>query len=97
MKRGKVVGVPTSGSVISTGPVVSWMLHNKNSFPWLVSDGYWAGHGIEWGDSHGGLSRELPAGKDKQLDKAIAILEREVERYNAVEEIELIKPRKMKL
>ena len=95
LKRGKVVGVPTSGSVISTG---SRSVMDAGAIRTPFRGWYLMGTGQDM-ELNGAIPDvviwpspgELPAGKDKQLDKAISILAREVERYNAVEEIELIK------
>ena len=87
--------MPTSGSVISTG---SRSVMDAGTIRTPFRGWYLMGTGQDM-ELNGAIPDvviwpspgELPAGKDTQLDKAISILEREVERYNAVEEIELIK------
>ena len=95
LKRGKVVGVPTAGGVISTGsksimdlgyirmPFRGW---------YRLADGQdmelqpAVPHHVIWPKP-----TELPAGKDTQLQKAIKVLRKEVKKFKSQPELKLIK------
>jgi tricorn protease len=85
--RGKVVGVPTSGSVISTGSK-SIMDAGSIRIPfrgWYVLD---TGEDMELNGARPHViiwpnPGELPAGVDKQLDKAVELLIEDVKAYQA--------------
>jgi tricorn protease len=86
LKRGKVVGVPTAGGVISTGgrsimdmgylrmPFRGWYLMGSGEDMELNGA---VPHYILWPKPG-----ELPAGRDTQLRKAISVLKKEVKKYN---------------
>lgn len=86
LKRGKVIGVPTAGGVISTGGrSIMDMGYLRMPFRgWYLMD---TGEDMEL---HGAVPHhvlwpkpgELPAGKDTQLRKAIGVLKKEVKKYN---------------
>jgi tricorn protease len=94
LKRGKVVGVPTAGGVISTGgktimdigylrlPFRGW---------YRIEDGQdmelkpAMPHHVIWPKP-----TELPKGKDTQLQKAIKVLKKEVKKEQAKPELKLI-------
>jgi tricorn protease len=85
--RGKLVGVPTAGGVISTG-AASIMDIGTLRMPfrgWFKSDD---GEDMELNGAQPDIviwprPGELPAGVDRQLRKAISVLEEEVEAYSA--------------
>jgi tricorn protease len=91
--RGKLVGVPTAGGVISTGAVSIMDLGTlRRPFRgWFVLG---TGEDMELNGAvpdvilwpHPG---DLPAGNDAQLDKAIELLEKDVQEWNARPKIEL--------
>ncbi len=84
LKRGHVVGVTTSGSVISTGgtgimdtgylrlPFRGWFLLNGKDMELNGAEP----HYVVWP-----LPAELPAGKDRQLQKAISVLQADVKKW----------------
>ena len=84
LKRGKVVGVTTAGGVISTGasgvmdvgtlrqPFRGWYLLNGED---MELNGA-VPHFEIWP-----LPGELPAGKDRQLNKAVQVLKKEVKKF----------------
>ena len=86
LKRGKVVGVPTAGGVISTGgrsimdmgflrmPFRGWYLMGTGEDMELNGA---VPHYVLWPKPG-----ELPAGRDTQLRKAISVLKKEVKKYN---------------
>ncbi len=86
LKRGKVVGVPTAGGVISTGgrSIMDMGFLRMPFRGWYLMD---TGEDMEL---HGAVPHyvlwpkpgELPAGKDTQLRKAIGVLKKEVKKYN---------------
>jgi tricorn protease len=85
LKRGRLVGVPTSGSVISTGgasimdigflrmPFRGWFLLNDGEDMELNGA---VPHFIIWP-----RPGEMPAGKDRQLAKAISVLRADVKKW----------------
>ncbi|MFP6874951.1 MAG: S41 family peptidase [Verrucomicrobiales bacterium] len=82
--RGKLVGVPTAGGVISTGSK-SIMDVGSIRMPfrgWFLPDGQdmerngAVPHHVVWP-----LPGELSAGKDRQLEKAVKVLKADVETY----------------
>ncbi len=87
LRRGKLVGVPTSGSVISTGsqsimdvgslriPFRGWYVHGTGED--MEHNGAVPDH-IVWP-----WPGQLPAGTDVQLEKAIDLLKRDVARRAA--------------
>jgi len=95
LNRGKLVGVPTSGSVISTGsrsimdlgslriPFRGWYLHATGED--MEHNGARPDH-VLWP-----WPGDLPQGTDVQLDKAIEVLKRDVSRYEARQEVKLRK------
>ncbi len=95
LKRGKLVGVPTAGGVISTGgrsimdlgflrmPFRGWYLMGSGEDMELHGA---VPHHILWPKPG-----ELPAGKDTQLRKAIAILKKEVKKFNNRPQPDLLK------
>lgn len=94
LNRGKVVGVPTAGGVISTGgtgimdmgflrkPFRGWYLLNGED---MELNGA-VPHHIIWP-----YPGDLPKGKDDQLSKAIAVLKADVQAAKAKPEPKLIK------
>jgi tricorn protease len=95
LKRGKLVGTPTAGGVISTG-LLKIMDLGSIRMPfrgWFrLSDGQdmelnpVKPHHIIWPKPG-----DLPAGRDSQLTKAIKVLKKEVRRYQNRPEVKLIK------
>jgi tricorn protease len=93
--RGKVVGVPTSGSVISTGSK-SIMDAGSIRIPfrgWYVLE---TGEDMELNGARPHViiwprPGEMPAGVDKQLDKAVELLIEDVTAYQAKPKATLIK------
>ena len=95
LRRGQVVGVPTSGSVISTGsravldagtiriPFRGWYLLNNGEDMELNGA---IPHHILWPQPG-----QLPQGIDIQLDKAIAVLRKDVAKFKRNEVPALIK------
>ncbi|MBG88949.1 MAG: hypothetical protein CMO80_18890 [Verrucomicrobiales bacterium] len=95
LKRGKVVGVPTAGGVISTGsktimdlgyirmPFRGWYRMEDGQDMELQPA---QPHYVVWPEP-----TELPAGKDTQLQKAIKVLRKEVKKHKAKPELKLIK------
>lgn len=93
--RGRLVGVPTSGSVISTGsrsvmdagsiriPFRGWYLLSDGQD--MELNGAVPNH-IIWP-----VPGAIPNGMDKQLNKAIALLNKDVARANKIEKPTLIK------
>ena len=85
--RGKIVGVPTSGSVISTG-IKSIMDAGSIRIPfrgWYVLE---TGEDMELNGARPHViiwpqPGELPNGVDKQLDKAVELLIEDVTEYQA--------------
>lgn len=84
LERGQVVGVPTAGGVISTGGTrISDIGFLRMPFRgWFLLDGMdmemngCVPHHVLW--PHPG---DMPQGKDEQLDKALEVLDEEVEAY----------------
>lgn len=94
LKRGQLVGVPTAGGVISTGSAqVMDMGYLRQPFRgWYVlptgEDMELNGaipHHIVWP-----MPGELPAGIDKQLEKAVEVLRKDVRRWKKKPAVELI-------
>ena len=95
LERGKVVGVPTSGSVISTG---SKTIMDAGSIRipfrgWYVLE---TGEDMELNGARPHVviwpkPGDMPAGIDKQLDKAVELLIQDVEVYQAKPKPSLIK------
>ncbi len=95
LKRGKLVGVPTAGGVISTGgrsimdlgflrmPFRGWYLMGSGEDMELHGA---VPHHILWPKPG-----ELPAGRDTQLRKAIAVLKKEVKKFNNRPQPDLLK------
>ena len=85
LKRGKVVGVPTHGGVISK-PSVNILDVGELSIP---RRGWWTmkkGKNMELNGAQPDVviwprPGEIPGGKDKQLERAVAILNRAVENH----------------
>jgi len=87
LQRGKLVGVPTAGGVISTGgrrimdlgilrmPFRGWFVLGTGEDMELNGA---TPHHVLWP-----APGELPAGKDRQLEKAIEVLSEEVDQWNA--------------
>jgi tricorn protease len=95
LKRGKLVGVPSSGSVISTGGtrIMDMGYLRKPHRGWfLLDDGQdmelngAVPHHVLW--PHPG---DMPAGKDVQLNKAVEILTQEVNAWKKRPRPKLIK------
>ena len=94
LKRGKLVGVPTAGGVISTGsrsimdlgtirmPGRGWFLPDGQD---MELNGAVPDHLI-WP-----LPGELPSGNDKQLEKAVQVLLEDVEKANKESKTKLIR------
>lgn len=94
LQRGKLVGVPTAGGVISTGsrsimdlgtirmPGRGWFLPDGQD---MELNGAVPDHLI-WP-----LPGELPSGNDKQLDKAVQVLLSDVEKANNESKAKLIR------
>ena len=87
LRRGKLVGVPTSGSVISTG---SQSIMDVGSL--RIPFRGWYVHGTGEDMEHNGAipdhilwpwPGDLPAGTDVQLEKAIELLKRDVAQKHA--------------
>ena len=86
LKRGKVVGVPTAGGVISTG---GRSIMDMGFLRMPFRGWYLMGTGEDM-ELHGAVPHyvlwpkpgELPAGRDTQLRKAISVLKKEVKKYN---------------
>jgi C-terminal processing protease CtpA/Prc len=93
--RGKVVGVPTSGSVISTGSM-SIMDAGSIRIPfrgWYVLE---SGEDMELNGARPHViiwpqPGEIPSGVDKQLDKAVELLLEDVTAYQAEPKATLMK------
>lgn len=93
LKRGRLVGVPTSGSVISTGgtgimdigflrmPFRGWFLINNGADMELNGA---VPHAIVWP-----RPGEMPAGKDRQIEKAVSLLKADVKKWKARKKPEL--------
>ncbi|MGM0490217.1 MAG: S41 family peptidase [Planctomycetota bacterium] len=93
LKRGRLVGVPTSGSVISTGstsvmdmghlriPFRGWFLLKTGADMELNGA---APHVTLWP-----MPGEIPTGKDRQLEKAVKMLENDVKRWKKRKQPEL--------
>ncbi len=85
LRRGKLVGTPTSGSVVSTG-ATSIMDLGTLRLPgrgWFVAD---TGQDMELNGARPHAivwprPGEMPQGIDRQLDKAVAILQAEVKKW----------------
>lgn len=92
--RGKLVGVRTAGGVISTGstqvmdvgrlrlPFRGWFLNNGEDMEMNGADPdivVWPKPG------------EIPNGKDRQLNRAVKVLQQSIKEWNAKEKPELIK------
>ncbi|MEQ8790193.1 MAG: S41 family peptidase [Pirellulaceae bacterium] len=93
LERGKLVGVPTAGGVISTGAasIMDIGLLRRPFRGWFVlGDGQdmelngAVPHVVVW--PHPG---DLPAGKDVQLDKALQLLEKDIKSWRAQPQVEL--------
>jgi C-terminal processing protease CtpA/Prc len=87
LKRGQLVGVPTAGGVISTGgtPIMDVGFLRMPSRGWYtINDG-------EDMELHGAVPDhiiwpqpgEMPAGKDLQLNKAVEVLLKDVDAFQA--------------
>ncbi len=95
LNRGKLVGVPTAGGVISTGSrrvmdVGSIRLPFRG---WFVKT---TGEDMELNGAVPDVivwpkPAEIPAGKDRQLNKAVQVLQKEIEAWKAEEQPPLIK------
>ena len=95
LKRGKIVGVPTAGGVISTGgtaimdvgflrlPFRGWYLPDSGQD--LELNGAVPDY-IVWPQPG-----DLPSGKDVQIEKAVEVLRKDVEKYLAKPKPKLIK------
>lgn len=93
LKRGRLVGVPTSGSVISTGstsimdigslriPFRGWFLIHNGADMELNGA---APHVTVWP-----MPGEIPAGKDRQLEKALQMLQTDVKHWKKRKQSEL--------
>ena len=83
LKRGQLVGAPTAGGVISTGgiPIMDIGFLRMPFRGWyLVNDGEdMELHGAEPDHTLWPEPTEMPAGKDKQLGKAVEVLLKDVE------------------
>ena len=92
LKRGKLVGVPTAGGVISTGsksimdlgtirmPGRGWFLPNGED---MERNGAVPDH-IVWP-----LPGEISSGKDRQLEKAIEVLVQDVNDHSKKAKVEM--------
>lgn len=95
LKRGKVVGVPTAGGVISTGGT-SIMDVGFLRLPfrgWYLPD---SGQDLELNGAVPDFivwpqPGDIPSGKDPQIEKAVEVLTKDVERYLAKPKPKLIK------
>ena len=95
LKRGKVVGVTTAGGVISTGgtnimdlgflrmPFRGWYLLGTGEDMEL--------HGAEPHIQIWPKPGDWPAGRDEQLRRAVGVLKRDVAKYNARKQPDLLK------
>ena len=93
--RGRVVGVPTSGSVISTGsrPIMDAGSIRIPFRGWYVLE---TGEDMELNGARPHViiwpqPGEMPAGVDKQLDKAVELLMEDVSTYQATPKAPLVK------
>lgn len=95
LKRGKLVGVPTAGGVISTG-TAQVMDVGTVRLPfrgWFVKD---TGEDMELNGAVPHVTvwpqpTEIPNGKDRQLKKAVEVLSVEIKKWNAQAQPELRK------
>jgi tricorn protease len=95
LKRGKLVGVPTAGGVISTGGT---MIMDIGFLRMPFRGWFLTGDGQDM-ELNGAVPNvviwprpgEMPAGFDRQLDKAIQLLSADVEKWNSRKRPELIK------
>lgn len=95
LKRGQLVGVPTAGGVISTG---SAQVMDVGRIRMPFRGWYLAGSGEDM-ELHGAVPHfilwpkpgEIPSGIDIQLNKAIEVLQKEVNEWQSQPNIELIK------
>jgi tricorn protease len=93
--RGKLVGVPTAGGVISTG-ARSIMDLGTLRLPfrgWFVK---WTGEDMEMNGAVPDviiwpLPTEIPNGRDRQLNKAVQLLQKEIKEWKATPTPKLIK------
>lgn len=93
--RGKLVGVPTAGGVVSTGSVsVTDVGRMRLPFRgWFVK---WTGEDMEMNGAVPNivvwpLPTEIPSGKDRQLNKAVKVLQKDIKEWKAKERPELKK------
>lgn len=93
--RGKLVGVATAGGVVSTGSVsVTDVGRMRLPFRgWFVK---WTGEDMEMNGAVPNvivwpLPAELPAGRDRQLNRAIKVLQKDIKEWKAMERPELKK------
>jgi tricorn protease len=95
LKRGQLVGVPTAGGVISTGATTimdAGLLRLPGRGWFLIGDG-------QDMELNGAVPQhvlwpqpgEMPAGKDRQLDKAVQVLLEDVKKWKATPKPKLIK------
>jgi tricorn protease len=95
LKRGKLVGVPTAGGVISTGATQIMDLGTLR----MPFRGWYGINDGEDMELHGAMPHvilwpepeELPKGKDRQLEKGIEVLKSEVEAWQKLPKPKLIK------
>lgn len=93
--RGKLVGVPTAGGVVSTGSVsVTDVGRMRLPFRgWFVK---WTGEDMEMNGAVPNfivwpLPTEIPSGRDRQLNRAIKVLQKDIKEWKAMDRPELKK------
>ncbi|MEP3482566.1 MAG: S41 family peptidase [Fuerstiella sp.] len=93
--RGKLVGVQTAGGVVSTGSVnVTDVGRMRLPFRgWFVK---WTGEDMEMNGAVPNvivwpLPAELPAGRDRQLNRAVKVLQKDIKEWKAMERPKLKK------
>ena len=93
--RGKLVGVPTAGGVVSTGSVtVTDVGRMRLPFRgWFVK---WTGEDMEMNGAVPNVivwpkPAELPAGRDRQLNRAVKVLQKDIKEWKAMDRPKLKK------
>lgn len=93
--RGKLVGVPTAGGVVSTGSVsVTDVGRMRLPFRgWFVK---WTGEDMEMNGAVPNVivwpkPSEIPSGKDRQLNRGIKVLQKDIKEWKAKDRPELKK------
>lgn len=95
MERGKLVGVPTAGGVVSTGSerIMDLGTLRLPFRGWFVK---WTGEDMELNGAVPNVivwpqPTELPTGRDRQLNRAIQVLKKDIEAWKAEPQPALIK------